>query len=230
MDTKAEGPQTLDTGEAKGGALAGPGAGPGGGPGVNPGAGAGFPPGPVTRETLERVRKRDPQALATFFEFYFDRVYGLACRLLGDHTSAEDVTQEVFQKVHRAAEQLDPGRDPGPWLMAITHNACRDTWRSRAYKLARKSRSLEDTEGLAESLPSPGETPEEATIRVELARKVQEAILDLPEELRAVVVLHDYQGLGHEEIAMMIGSTHVATRKRYSRALTRLAQALKGVV
>jgi len=217
MDTKTEEPRIPDGSDAPGGT-------------VLPGVGTGPAGGPVTAETLARVRKRDPQAMALFFECYFDRVYGLACRLLGDRTSAEDVTQDVFQKVHRAAHQLDASRDPGPWLMTITHNACRDFWRSRAYKLARKSRSLEDTEGLAEMLPSPGENPEETAGRRERARRVQEAILDLPEELRAVVVLHDYQGLGHEEIAKMIGATHVGTRKRYSRALTRLARALRDVV
>lgn len=186
--------------------------------------------GPITAETLARVREREPQAMAMFFEFYFDRVYGLAARLLGDRTYAEDVTQDVFQKVHRAAHQLDPARDPGPWLMAVTHNACRDVWRSRAYKLAQKSRSLDEPDGPAAALPAPGDTPEEATLRAERARLVQEAIVKLPEELREVVVLHDYQGLGHEEIARLTGATHVATRKRYSRALARLGEALKDLL
>jgi len=183
--------------------------------------------GALTVEALERVRERDSHALATFFEFYFDRVYGLAYRLLGDHASAEDVTQDVFQKVHKAAPQLDTSRDPGPWLMTITHNACRDHWRSKAFKLTRRSQSLEDTEGLIETLAAPGESADEALVRDERARQVQAAIQKLPEDLRSVVILHDYQGLGHEEIAMMIGATHVATRKRYSRALGRLAALLK---
>jgi RNA polymerase sigma-70 factor, ECF subfamily len=183
--------------------------------------------GALTAETLARVQERDSHALATFFEFYFDRIYGLAYRLLGDHPSAEDVTQEVFKKIHRAAPQLDTSRDPAPWLLAITHNACRDHWRSKAFKLSRKSQSFEDTEGLAETLPAPGESPEEALLRAERARQVQEAILKLPEELRSVIILHDYEGLGHEDIATLIGTTHVATRKRYSRAIGRLAMLLR---
>src|SRR5439155_594675 len=91
------------------------------------------------RAELERVRARDPEALESFFERYFDRVYGLVFRLLGDRTLAEDMTQEVFLKVHRAAHQLDPGRDPAPWIMTIAHNACRDLWRSNAWKLARRA-------------------------------------------------------------------------------------------
>ena len=185
--------------------------------------------GALTRLALEGVQARDSHALATFFEFYFDRVYGLAYRLLGDRPSAEDVTQEVFQKVYKAASQLDTTRDPGPWLTTITHNACRDHWRSKAFKLGRKSQSLEDTEGLADALPAPGESPEEALLRAERARQVQAAILKLPEDLRSVVILHDYQGLGHEEIAAMIGTSHAATRKRYSRAMGRLAMLLRNM-
>ena len=83
--------------------------------------GAGVPPSrsPVsllTVEQLERVRTRDPAALGALFDAYIGRIYGLAMRMTGDRAAAEDVTQETFLKVHRAAHQLDPARDPGPWL------------------------------------------------------------------------------------------------------------------
>ena len=102
-------------------------------PAVAPSAGSqtGETPHPSVAE-LERVRARDPEALAAFFERYVDRVFGLVYRLLGDRTLAEDMTQDVFLKVHRAAHQLDPRRDPRPWIMTIAHNACRDLWRSAA--------------------------------------------------------------------------------------------------
>src|SRR5262249_28767345 len=69
---------------------------------------------------LERVRARDPEALGQFYDRYLDLVFGLASRLLGDRTLAEDATSEVFLKVHRAADRLDPTRDPAPWLATIT--------------------------------------------------------------------------------------------------------------
>jgi RNA polymerase sigma-70 factor (ECF subfamily) len=184
----------------------------------------------VSRRTLEKVRGRDSQALATLYEYYFERVYGLAFRLMGERAAAEDVTQDVFYKVYRAADQLDPERDPGPWLMTITYNVCRDAWRSRGHKLARRSQSLESTEGLLSVLPSGDPDPEAVTLRHEREGMVQAAILDLPEPLRAVVLLRDYRGLTHEEIAEVVGASHEAVRKRYSRALARLAQSLKDVL
>ena len=176
---------------------------------------------------LERVRMRDPEALAAFFERYFDRVYGLVYRLLGDRTLAEDMTQEVFLKVHRAAHQIDPSRDPMPWLMTIAHNACRDLWRSSAWKLTRKSASLDGDSPLADSLSRGTNDPERDLLATESERLVREALLQLPEPLRVAIVLHDYQGLGHDEIAAITGVNHAAARKRYSRALAALARLLK---
>ncbi|TMQ74200.1 MAG: RNA polymerase sigma factor [Candidatus Eisenbacteria bacterium] len=179
------------------------------------------------RAELERVRARDPEALEAFFERYFDRVYGLVYRLLGDRTLAEDMTQEVFLKVHRAAHQLDPGRDPAPWIMTIAHNACRDLWRSNAWKLTRRAASLDGDSPLAATLTRGTNDPERDLLADERERLVQDALLKLPEPLRVAIVMHDYQGLGHEEIAAATGVQHAAARKRYSRALAALAALLK---
>jgi len=176
---------------------------------------------------LEGVRRRDPEALAALFERHFDRVYAFVYRLLGDRSLAEDMTQEVFLKVHRAAHQLDPTRDPGPWLMTIAHNACRDLWRSSAWKLTRRAASLDADPPLAASLTAGTHEPERDLIAAERERLVQEALLQLPEPLRVAIVMHDYQGMGHDEIAAATGIHHAAARKRYSRALAALARLLK---
>lgn len=195
------------------------------------------PPGPGPQPAaadlvaeLERVRARDPEALAAFFERHFDRVYGLVYRLLGDRTLAEDMTQEVFLKVHRAAHQIDPTRDPVPWLVTIAHNACRDLWRSNAWKLTRRASSLDGDSPLAETLSRGTNDPERDALASERERLVQEALLKLPEPLRVVIVMHDYQGLGHDQIAAITGVNHAAVRKRYSRALTALGSLLKGTL
>jgi RNA polymerase sigma-70 factor (ECF subfamily) len=178
----------------------------------------------LPRALLEGVRRREPRALESFFEAYFDRVFGLVYRLLGNRAGAEDVTQEVFYKVHRALDRLDPARDPMPWLATIAHNACRDYWRSSAYRLGRRSDSLEaELQGTLASAAN----PERDLLAAERERLVQQALMELPEMLRVPVVLHDYQGLSHEEIARVLGIRHDAARKRYSRALSALAEKLR---
>jgi RNA polymerase sigma-70 factor (ECF subfamily) len=182
---------------------------------------------PPDRAELERVRARDPEALAAFFERYFDRVYGLVCRLVGDRALAEDMTQETFLKVHRAAHQLDPTRDPAPWLMTIAHNVCRDLWRSSAWRLGRRATSLDGDSPLAATLSRGTNDPERDLLADERGRLVQAALVRLPDPLRTAILLHDYEGMGHEEIAAITGIGHAAARKRYSRALEALARLLK---
>lgn len=187
------------------------------------------PPRPSSAE-LEGVRARDGAALAMFYERYFDHVYALAARLMGERAPAEDVTQDVFLKVWRAAPHLDVTRDPVHWLTAITCNACRDVWRSGAYRAARSGRPPSDDPELGVVLSSGRNDPEEDALRSERERLVQRALTRLPEALRLPVVLHDFQGLPHAEIATLLGIDHAAARKRYSRALTALATELSAVM
>jgi RNA polymerase sigma-70 factor (ECF subfamily) len=165
--------------------------------------------------------------LAAFFEQHFERVYALVYRLLGDRHAAEDATQEVFLKIHRAAHTLDPDREPLPWITTIAYNVCRDLWRSGAYRLSRQAASIDDPEHGDTQLTSRTDDPEQALLAAERIDQVQRAISALPETLRAVVVLREYQGASYEQIAEMTGTTPVAARKRYSRALAELGTMLE---
>ncbi len=183
---------------------------------------------PLDAATMERVRHREPEALGLLFERYFDAVFGLVFRLLGDRAAAEDATSEVFFKVYRAAHRIDPSRDPAPWLMTIATNVCRDLWRSGAFRMSRRSDSVEDETGVATRLASRTPGPEHEMITSERERLVQDALNELPEPLRTAIVLHDWMGMSHQEIAAATGIEHAAARKRYSRALAALAKRLEG--
>src|SRR5688572_19318137 len=102
---------------------------------VSPGAAASEPSLPAL--DLDGVRRRDPDALAALFDRYFDRLYAVVYRMLGNRAETEDAIQEVFLKVHRGAPSLDATRDPGPWLITIAANVSRDRWRSGASRLDR---------------------------------------------------------------------------------------------
>ena len=194
-------------------------------PGVESPAGPGS--GSPERELLERVRARDPEALGKFYERYVDLVFGLAWRMLGERVLAEDAASDVFLKVHRAADRLDPSRDPAPWLVTITTNVCRDLWRSGAYRMSRRAADVDDPAAAA-ALSTGRNDPEQDLIGSERERLVQAALLELPEPLRTAIVLHDYQGLDHRQVAEVLHIAHDAARKRYSRALTALEQKLRG--
>jgi RNA polymerase sigma-70 factor (ECF subfamily) len=175
------------------------------------------------RDLLEGVRRRDNDALARFFDETFPYVYNLAFRFTWNREAAEDVAQEVFLKVHRAADRLDVNRNPRPWLTTITYNACRDAARRRSSR----PEDTVDAMEIGERLEA-GATPEDVLEERERVQLVERALRELDEEFRTVVLLRDYCGFSHEQIADVVEASHDAVRKRYSRALSRMGEIIKG--
>ncbi len=177
---------------------------------------------PLDRSVLSAARDRDPRALDRFFQTYAPGVYRLAFRMIGETSGAEVVSQEVFYRVHRAIHQLDIERDPEPWLVAITCNACRRFWQKTQ---AEQRRSL-PLESVSEEIATDETSPSDRRERESEIQAVQRALAELPAPLRETIVLHAYQDLGHDEIARALGISHTAARKRYSRAVTELGRRL----
>jgi RNA polymerase sigma factor (sigma-70 family) len=175
------------------------------------------------RAVLEGVRRRDADSLARFFDVAFPYVFSLACRLTGNRHTAEDVAQDVFLKVHRAADRLDVDRHPKPWITAITYNACRDV----ARRASASPEESTDATLVGERHESPG-TPADELEQRERERLVERALRTLDDLSRAVVILYDYCGYSHEEIAGVVGASHAAVRKRYSRALSKMGETIRG--
>ena len=185
------------------------------------------PMSPLTPADLEKVRARDPEALGLLFDVCFGRVYNLAYRLMGQEAAAQDITQEVFLRVHRAAHQLDPTRDPVPWLMTITTNLCREQWRSRQGRQDKATASLDADPDRTRDVPSAAAAPDADLVEADRRRLLEDGLARLPDAMREVVVLHDLQGLSHEQIAHMMDEAATAVRKRYSRALARLREIMQ---
>jgi RNA polymerase sigma-70 factor (ECF subfamily) len=144
--------------------------------------------------------------------------------MLGNRAEAEDAIQEVFLKIHRGAPSLDPARDPGPWLVTIAANTCRDRWRSGTGRLERASSSFDESPGLRESVSDGRPGPERELLANERTRRVRQAIAKLKPESREVIVLREYEGLGYDQIAEILGVNEAAVRKRFSRALDELGR------
>ncbi len=174
------------------------------------------------REDLRRAQAGDGEALGRFFDHHFDRIFAVVQRSVGTVDAAEDITQGIFFKVRRHIAQLDIERDPAPWLYTVAVNACRDHHRSAWRRLWRRSVPIDHASPPPE-LVSEANDPEQAFAVTEDKRRVRAAILQLPDDLRMSVILHDFEGLSHEQIAQITGVSHAATRKRHSRAVRALA-------
>ena len=181
---------------------------------------ASAPPFPL--QLREALARRDPVALARFFDAYYERVHAYLLRLAGDAHQAEDLAQDVFLQVHRALPSYDPARDPRPWLFTIATNKLRDHWRARAVQGGKNLEVALDSEELGERAAWFDSPPAAVSSEEELVREVRAAIAALPEGLRAVVSLRVHEGLSFEDIGQVLGRNEVALRKRYSRGLAAL--------
>ena len=195
------------------------------GPAAGDGPAAGRWP-PFDRADLKRAQGGDPQALGRFFDHYCDRIFSVVYRFTGSVELGRDLTQDIFFKIRRHIGRLDLERDPAPWLYAVAVNACHDHRRSSWWRMSRHSVPL-DHSGIGAALSSDDSNPERGVMAAEDERRVQWAIGRLPPELRVSVILHDFEGLGHEAIAGILRISHSAARKRHSRALLALAGLLK---
>jgi len=199
---------------------------------ATPGPPAGPGVGPDSRrapELPEAVRARLPEldegALATFFDHYFDRVYAYLRRLVRSEHVAEDLAQDVFLHLHRALPSYDPARPLGPWVFTIASNKLRDHWRSRRTHEDRRALRVDDDEAGVE-LEGDGAAPDGALVADEEASEVAAAVAALPEMLQQTFNLRYHEGLSFAEIGEIVDRNETAVRKRYSRALGELRDAL----
>lgn len=145
-------------------------------------------------------------------------------RHLQNEADALDLAQETFVRIYRHRDRYRPGARFTTWMFQIALNLARDHARKHH---RRRTDSLEtaapaDTAGLA----APGSAPDAAARRIEEIAAVRTAIADLPEELREVLVLFEYEEKSHAEIAEILGATPKAVETRLYRARDKLRATL----
>ncbi len=172
---------------------------------------------PSDEELIRQVAAGRAAALRALVERHQDGVRRLAWHMLRDPHAADDVAQEVFLRVHRAAGRYRArGRFKG-WLSRIAVNLCRDRMR----RAKRRPVSLEVVG--ARPAAAEGGDPME---RAETVARVRRAVDALPERQRTALVLHRYQQLAHEEIAAATGWSRSAVESLLVRAYARLRETL----
>lgn len=181
-------------------------------------------------ELVTRAQEKSAEAFETLVLRYQDRVFNTAFRFTGDRSLAEDITQEVFLKVFGSLKKFLKKSSFSTWLYRITVNACTSHWRRQGAQKRGKEVPLpggsEESGKAAFDPPSDVERPEEAMLRDERNRIVQEAILGLEEEFRVVVVLRDIEGFSYEDIAEIIERPVGTVRSRLHRARNELKEKL----
>jgi RNA polymerase sigma-70 factor (ECF subfamily) len=169
-------------------------------------------------DLLELVaERRDEAAFEEFYGRYGRAVYAVVVRLIGDRAGSEDVVQQAFTNVWRAAAGYRRERGPATgWLFAIARNAAVDALRLRA---AASQWEVPD-------LPDDGPGPDERASAAEEAFRMHAAVDGLPDHEREVIELAYFDGLSQSEVAARLGAPLGTVKTRTRRALAHLANRL----
>jgi len=183
---------------------------------------------------LERAQAGDLRAFEELVQPHVGRIHSYIARMVGDPAEAEDLTQEVFLRAHRAINSFRGGATFQTWLYRIATNITVDAIRRRKRQEKRVS-SLDDplpgTEGtIARDVADPQPTPEELVETEELRQEVTRAIQELSPKLRAVVVLFDLEGCSYGDIAEALRLPLGTVKSRLFNARARLRDRLKPYV
>jgi RNA polymerase sigma-70 factor, ECF subfamily len=167
-------------------------------------------------ELARRCRRGDPAAWRALVERFTPPVYRLAVRMLKDRAEAEDVSQEVFLRMHRSFDRYDPTRPLLPWVSRVTYNAC-------LRRLEAAPRRAADGEGALVAVPDDGaRSPEEAAATGEASAMLLRALDELPAQDRALLDLRYREGLSDAELAEATGMPVNTVKTRIFRSRARL--------
>jgi RNA polymerase sigma-70 factor (ECF subfamily) len=165
------------------------------------------------------VRATDPRAhLAALFDAHEDRLYRLARRLTTSIEDANDLVQETFLRAAKSPRRIPRGlASEEAWLVRVLINVRRDQWRQAAVR--------QRSQHLLHPLDKEGPSDQESAL---LTKRAVWAALDvLPPRRRAIIVLHELEGLALPDIAALLGITVITVRWHLSIARRDLRRILK---
>ena len=173
-------------------------------------------------QMAELAAGRD-SAMNALMRRWKDRLIGFLMRMGADYATACDLAQETFVRLYRHRSSYNPRHSFSTWIFTIAANLARNHHRwSR-----RHPEALTDPADLAQDSPPDGAAdPHHRTAAREKLAAVEQAIHQLPEDLREVLILSVYEHLSHEEIASITDSTVKAVELRLYRARKLLRDAL----
>jgi RNA polymerase sigma-70 factor (ECF subfamily) len=177
-----------------------------------------------------RVKRGDRAAFTALVEKYKQPVVNFVCRSLRDEAESEDLAQNVFFQVYKSRARYERTAKFSTWLFTIARNLCLNEIRRRSRHPAE---SLEETHAENEDQPQRQYEdkkvflPVENVLHGELARKIEEALADLPENQRTAILLCRQDELSYEEIAKILGCSLSATKSLIHRGRETLKEKLK---
>ncbi|MEE8363833.1 MAG: sigma-70 family RNA polymerase sigma factor [Dehalococcoidia bacterium] len=175
------------------------------------------------QDLISRSRRGDLSAFNQLVARYQDLVFSVTLRLVSNHATAEDITQEAFISAFRSIGRLR-GDNFRAWILRIARNAAYDAMRRTK---RRPEESIEEqVVTLGETLASGEESPEDHALRQDLARAIARGLDELPRDQRMAIVLIDIEGLSYDETASATDVSIGTVKSRLNRGRRKMREYL----
>jgi len=179
------------------------------------------------QQLVQRAQRGDLRAFDLLVLKYQGRIAALVSRYVSDAGEVEDVTQEAFIKAYRALGKFRGDSAFYTWLYRIAANAAKNHLVAKGRRPGAYA-TIEDAEGFDEGgMLSESASPEALAMGGELAEVVESALNALPDELKAALMLREFDGLSYDDIADVLDCPVGTVRSRIFRAREAVDQRVK---
>ena len=186
-----------------------------------------------TEELVQLAQQDDLRALEELVQRYQRSVYMTFYQLAPDRTDIADLTQDALLRMCRSIKSIRNPKTFKFWLNRIITNLFYDELRKTPRQLRTISmdepmfnQDDDSDSGASRDIPDQSLHPEHLILNSELDQKIHEAIKNLPEQFRTIIVLRELQGMSYEEIASLTNSNLGTVKSRLARARLKLQEAI----
>ena len=171
------------------------------------------------QELVRRVQRGDKSAFDCLVRKYQHKIIMMITRYLKDPSEAQDVAQDAFIKAYRALPNFRGESAFYTWLYRIAANSAKTHLASKGRKYANQAVDIDEAEKLANAPQLQGlDTPEQELANQQIIQVINDAIEDLPDDMRMAIILREFDGMNYEEIALTMDCPIGTVRSRIFRA------------
>jgi len=157
-------------------------------------------------------------------DLFSKKVFNMAYQFSGSYQEAQDLTQDVFVKLHHTLPKYEFGKNFTAWLITLTKNYLIDEYRRTKWE----KKNRDDFDDHLRVATSGTDDPEDNLLRTERQKFLWAGLNQLPADIRMAVILKEIQGKSYDETAEITGVPVGTVKSRVSRGRLHLARILQG--
>lgn len=170
------------------------------------------PAAQLEQQLIDRCMQGDAFALRTLYENHRISVYRVTARMLDNEADREDVVQDIFLQIFKSVHKFKAHSTLKTWIHRIALNVIFQHLRKKKHRVALQfTDTPPEDKMISENAPP---SPEESAMSREKRAAVQQALGTLAPKKRAVLILHDFEGIKAKEIAKIVGTSVMTVRTR----------------